>query len=354
LEFPVVKTKLALFTALVATFNATVSHAQPNPTSSDDGPYKIAQTFRLGGEGRWDYITVDPEHKLLYIPRTTHTMVVDAASGKTIADIPGQQRNHGVALVPSAGRGFISDGGDASVTIFDLKTNKALGKIKAGQDADAIMYDPVSRRILVGCGDAGILIPISPDVDPKNGKADAAISLGGKPESFAADGRGKLYVNLEDKNMVAVVDTKTMKVVNRWPTSPGGAPVGMSMDREHRRLFIGCREPQKMIVMNADDGKILADLPIGAGVDGTRFDNGYAFASCRDGTLAIAHEASTGKFEIVQNLKTRPGAKTLDVDPTTHALFLPTAELGTEMDARGRPVPKPDSFMVLVVRPSRG
>jgi hypothetical protein len=195
-----------------------------------------------------------------------------------------------------------------------------------------------------------VLIPISPDVDPKAGQADAEVTLGGKPEFLAADGQGKVFINLEDKNQVAVVDTKTMKVISRWPTAPGGAPVGMSMDARHGRLFIGCRNPQKRIVMSTDGGKVLADLPIGAGVDATRFDNGYVFASCRDGTLAVAHEASSGKFELIQTVTTRPGAKTLDVAPTTHLLYLPTAELGKEMDARSRPIPKPDSFMVLVVR----
>lgn len=348
------KATVAVFTLSLVLFAATSAPAQPTSAPSDTGPYKISQTFQVGGEGGWDYITVDPEHKLLYVPRTTHTMVIDAKTGKTVADILGQQRNHGVALVPSLGRGFISDGGDASVTIFDLKTNKVLGKVKADADADGIIYDPASRKVLVVCGDPGVVIPISPDVDPQTGKADAAVSLDGKPEFLAADGQGKVYINLEDRNQVAVVDTKTMKVINRWPTSPGGAPVGMSMDREHHRLFIGCRNPQKLIVMNAEDGKVLTDLPIGAGVDATRFDDGYAFASCRDGTLAVAHEAKSGKFEIIQTVTTRPGAKTLDVDPTTHLLYLPTAEFGKEMDARSRPIAKPDSFMVLVVKPPRG
>src|SRR5439155_54851 len=155
-----------------------------------------------------------------------------------------------------------------------------------------------------------------------------------------------------DKDQVAVVDSKDMKVVDKWPTAPGGAPVGMSMDPEHRRLFVGCRKPQKLVVMSADDGRVLADLPIGAGVDATQFDNGYVLASCRDGSLAVAREAAPGKFQIVQNLQTRPGAKTMAVDPTTHAVFLPTAEFGEQTDARSRPVAKPDTFMVVVVHPS--
>ena len=162
-----------------------------------------------------------------------------------------------------------------------------------------------------------------------------------------------MYVNLENKDHVAVVATKTMKVVAKWPTAPGGAPVGMAIDADRGHLFVGCRKPQKLLVMSTENGKILADLPIGAGVDATKFDNGYAFCSCRDGTLAVARETSPGKFEIVQTVITRPGARTMGVDPTTHMLYLPTAEMGQEMDARGRPRPKPDSFMIVVVSPSR-
>ncbi len=341
-----------LITLFFGIFVVCLILAQPPAVAPTSGPYSLAQTFHVGGDGGWDYVTVDPAHKLLFVPRTTHTMVLDETTGRLIADIPGQERNHGVALVPSVGRGFISDGKDASVTIFDLKTYKVLGKVKADVDADGIIYDPASRKVLVVCGDAGVMIPISPSVDPKMGKADAAVTLGGKPEFLAADGHGKVYVNLVDKNEVAVVDTRTMKVLNRWPTSPGGAPVGMSMDREHRRLFIGCRNPQKLIVMDADSGKILSDLPIGAGVDATRFD-GYIFASCRDGSLAVARETSPGKFELVQTLETKPGARTMDVDPTTHTLYLPTAEFESQTDSRSRPVAKPDSFMILVVRPAK-
>jgi DNA-binding beta-propeller fold protein YncE len=328
---------------------AILASAQPQPAAD---PYLVAETFHVGGGGGWDYITVDPENKRLYVPRTTHTMVLDAATGKNIADIPGQKGNHGVALVPNAGRGFITDGADGSVIVFDLKTSDVLGKVKAAEDADGVIYDPASRKILVSCGDAGVMVPISPDVNPKTGQADAAVPLGGKPEFLVADGQGKVFINLVDKDQIAVVDTKTMKVVAKWPVSPGGSPVGMSMDTEHHRLFVGCRKPQKLVVMSADDGKVLADLPIGAGVDATQFDNNYIFASCRDGTLAIAQESSPGQFQIVQNLKTRLGAKTLAIDPATHTVFLPTAEFGTQTDARSRPVAKPETFMIVVVRPA--
>jgi DNA-binding beta-propeller fold protein YncE len=344
------KTVYGMIWLSLAVLIASIAQAQPSTSpTKGTGPYRVSQTFHVGGDGGWDYLTVDSEHKLLYVPRSTHTMVLDETTGKTVADIPGQKRNHGVALVPNAGRGFITDGEDASVTVFDLKTYAVLGKVKAAEDADGLIYDPASGKVLVVCGDAGALIPISPDLDPTKGKADPALELGGKPEFLAADGQGKVYVNLVDKDQVAVVDTKTMKVLNKWPTAPGGSPVGMAMDVAKRRLFIGCRRPQKLVVMGADDGKVLADLPIGAGVDATKFD-GDVFASCGDGTLTVARETAPGKFEVVQTVQTPRGARTMGVDPTTHTLYLPTAELEPASGGQGRPRPKPGTFMVVVVK----
>jgi DNA-binding beta-propeller fold protein YncE len=312
-----------------------------------NAPYHVAGTYHVGGAGFWDYLTVDSEHQLLYVPRTTHTLVLNAETGAQVADIPGQKRNHGVALAPSAGRGFITDGEDGSVTVFDLKTYQVLGSVKAADDADGVIYDAATNKVLVVCGDAGVLVPISADADPKNGSADAAIELGGKPEFLAADGRGKVFVNLVDKDQVAVVDLKARKVDAHWSTAPGGSPVGMAIDPEHRRIFVGCRKPQKLIVMDCDSGKVLADLPIGRGVDATAFDDGYALASCGDGTLTIAGEIG-GKFAVVETVTTKPGARTEGLDPKTHTIYLPTAEFEPQTGP-GRPKAKPDSFMIVKV-----
>jgi outer membrane protein assembly factor BamB len=334
-----------------ALLTVLTSPAQPAPAeASENGSYHVSQIFHIGGEGAWDYLTVDSEHHLLYVTRTTHTMVIDAQTGKTVADIPGQKRNHGVALVPAVGRGFITDGSDGSVTVFDLKTYAVLGKVQTADDSDGIIYDPASGKVLVVCGDPGLLIPISPDVDLATGKADAPVDLGGKPEFLAADGTGKAYINLVNKDEVAVVDTKTMRVVDKWPTTPGGAPTAMSMDTTRRLLFIGCRRPQKLVVMDADDGKILANFPIGAGVDATKFD-GNDFASCGDGTLTVVGETSPEKFEVVQTVQTLKGARTMGVDPSTHTLYLPTADLEPQQ-GHGRPRPKPGTFKIVVVSPS--
>ena len=309
------------------------------------GNWAVEQTFHVGGEGGWDYITFEPTNHRLYVPRSTHTMVIDAESGKTLADIPGQKHNHGVAVAPELGRGFISDGA-GSIVIFDLKTNAVLGTVAAKDDADGIIYDKSTGLVLVACGDAGVLVTLKADADPKTAKVDA-IELGGKPEFLAADGAGKVYVNLEDKDQVAAVDLKQGKVLAHWPVAPGGSPVGLSIDSQKHRLFVGCRKPQTLIVMSTDNGKVLANLPIGAGVDATRWDGHQAFASCRDGKLNVAEEKS-GKFEIVQTVSTAPGARTMDIDAAGHRAYLPTAEL-EEAKAGERPKAKPGTFMILVV-----
>ncbi|MDQ2900531.1 MAG: YncE family protein [Acidobacteriota bacterium] len=310
--------------------------------------WEVSKTFHVGGQGGWDYLTVDPQTHRLYVPRGKHTLVIDSESGKTLGDIPGQKIAHGVAIVPEAGRGFISDGGgDGGVVIFDLKTHAILGTLAAQPDADGIIFDHASGRVLVVSGDKGVLMSFKPDIDPKSGKIDAPIDLGGAPEFLASDGAGKIYINLMDKNEVAVVDIKARKVIVRWPVAPGGAPVGMSIDTKKGQLFIGCRKPQKLIVMSTRDGKVLADLPIGDHVDATKFDDGQVFASCGDGTLAVAREISPGKFEIVQTVKTPQGARTMGFDPTSKTIYLPTAEYAPR--ASGRPAMKPGTFMIVVV-----
>jgi DNA-binding beta-propeller fold protein YncE len=311
--------------------------------------WEVAKTFQIGGQGAWDYLTVDQQTHRLYVPRTTHTIVIDAESGKTIADIPGQKNAHGVALAPAAGRGFISDGGgDGAILIFDLKTHAVLGSLAAMPDADGIIFDPTSGHVLVVSGRGKTLMSFKPDIDPKNGKIDEPIALRGEPEFLAADEAGKVYINLMDTNEVAVVDFKARKVVANWPVAPGGAPVGMSIDTKKGYLFIGCRKPQKLIVMSTHDGKVVADLPIGAGVDATKNYNGKAFASCGDGTLTVASETSPGKFAIAQTVKTRSGARTMGLDPTTQRIYLPTAEF-EEPRPGARPAMKPDTFMIIVV-----
>ncbi len=310
--------------------------------------WQVTKTFHVGGEGGWDYVTVDAAHHRFFVTRSTHTQAIDEETGKVLAEIPGQVRSHGVALAPKLGRGFITDGGGSgAILIFDMKTYQVLGKLATMPDSDGIIYDAATDEVLAVSGDGGALMTFKPDIDPKNGKIDPPIDLGGKPEFLAADGSGKAYINLEDKDLVAEVDLRTRKVLARWPVAPGGHPVGLAIDAKAHRLFIGCRNPQKLIVMSTEDGKVEADLPIGAGVDATAALGSQAFASCRDGSLTVVGEKA-GRFSVDQSLKTAEGARTMGLDAMRGEIFLPTAQM--EAAAAGqRPQMKPGSFEIVVV-----
>ncbi len=327
-----------------ALFLCTAFQIQASAQSS----WAVKNTLHIGGEGGWDYVTVDAKTHRLFITRTTHTQVIDADSGKVLGDIPGQKTAHGVAIVPRLNRGFITDGGGTgAILVFDLTTYTVLGRIPTVPDSDGIIYDAAMDRVLAVSGDGGVLMTFKPDIDPANGKIDPPIALDGAPEFLAADGSGKVYVNLADKDLVAVVDLKTRSVVARWPVAPGGRPVGMSFDPASHHLFIGCRNPQKLVVMNSESGQVEASFPIGAGVDATAFDHGQALASCRDGSL-FAFLQKAGKLDLEQTITTPEGARTMGVDPATHRIYLPTAELVPAVQG-SRPKAKPGTFMIVVV-----
>ena len=323
---------------LVATLNFVSLNAQS---------WHVVNTFHPGGEGGWDYVTIDAVNHRLFVTRATHTQAIDTRNGKLLADITGQVRSHGVALVPKLNRGFITDGGGSgAIFVFDLNTYKVLGRIQTIPDSDGIIYDSSTDLVLAVSGDGNSLMTFHPDIDPNNGKV-TTIALGGAPEFLTADGSGKAYINLEDKDLVAVVDLHSNKVLYRWPVAPGGHPVGMAIDPTSHHIFIGCRNPQKMIVMNTENGKIEAALPIGIGDDAAGFINGLALASCGDGTLTVVGKKAGG-YEVEQTVQTAAGARTMGIDPSTQQIFLPTAEM---LPASGghRPQPKPGSFEVLVV-----
>lgn len=333
-----------LKTALLSLAALSLAASMPALAQSQ---WDVTRTIHIGGEGGWDYVTADPATHRLFVTRSTHTQVIDAGSGKVLGDIPGQKRSHGTAIVPAVNRGFITDGGgDGAILVFDLKTYAVLGAIPTMPDSDGIIYDAGTNTVLAVSGDKGKLMFFKPDIDPKSGKVDA-IDLGGSPEFLAADGHGKVYVNLEDKDSVAEVDLNARKVLARWPVAPGGHPVGLALDNSSHRLFIGCRNPQKLVIMSAQDGKVLGSLPIGAGVDATGFDRGQAFASCRDGSLTVAGEKG-GAWTVEQNVKTPQGARTLGIDTSAHKIYLPTAEFEPTA-ANARPKMKPDTFMLVEV-----
>ena len=330
-----------LFTSLF--FNGQSVFAESRPAT-----YRFGPTWQVGDDGGWDHLTVDAQHRLLYVTRTTHTLVLDATTGTKVADIPGQQRSHDVVIVPELKRGFISDSQANGVFVFNSETHTLLGRV-AVEGADPLLYDPFSGKIFVSCGETGALAAFAADVDPTENMTADRLPLGGKTKYLATDGQGRVYVNVTDKNEVAVVDAKTMHVIDRWPTAPGGVPAAMAIETKKRRLFVGCRNPQKLIVMHADDGKVLADLPLDAGVDGMAFDNGYVLASCR-GSVTVFYEKADLQYKKVQTIKTDPSSRTMGVDTVFHEVFLPAAEFDASAPANGKALPKPGSFKMQVLR----
>jgi DNA-binding beta-propeller fold protein YncE len=305
----------------------------------------------LGREGGWDLLTVDPEARRLYIPRSSHILVVDADSCQIVGDILDTPGVHGVAVAHDLGRGFSSNGADSSATIFDLKDLKALAKVRTGSKPDAIVYDPASRRVFtMNAGSRNATA-----IDAALGKVAGTVALGGRPELAAVDGKGRLYVNLEDSSAVVVVDTRALKVLSRWSLAPGLGPTGLALDREHQLLFAACSN-QLMVVLSAVDGKVVTTLPIGNGVDGAAFDpeKGLAFSSNGEGNLTVVKEEAPDRLQVLETATTQAGARTLALDEKTHHLFLVTAEFGpapepTAEHPRPRRPVVPGSFVLLVM-----
>jgi len=311
----------------------------------------VIQTYKLGGDGGWDYLNLDGSSRRLFISRATHVIVIDADSGKPVGDIPDTTGVHGIAFAPELGRGFTSNGREGTVTIFDLKTLKPITKVTAGENPDAILYDPATKRVFTFNGRS----QDSTAIDPAKGTVVGTIKLEGKPEFAVGDGKGELFVNIEDKSQLVAIDPNKLEVKSRWPLAPCQEPSGLAMDRKNRRLFSGC-DNKLMAVVDADSGKVITTLPIGEGVDATAFDEetGLAFASCGEGVLTVVHEESPNKFSVVENVKTQEGARTLALDPKTHNVFVVTAKFGpppapTPEQPHPRHTILPDSFVVLVV-----
>jgi DNA-binding beta-propeller fold protein YncE len=319
---------------------------------AQDPGLHVVNTYKIGGEGWWDYLTIDPASRHLFLSRGTHVMVIDADSGKMLGDIPDTQGVHGIALDADNGRGFTSNGREGTVTIFDLNTFKPLDKVKdVGENPDAILFDSATKRVFTMNGRSQDTTAI----DAASGKIVGKIPLGGKPEFGVSTGAGEVFVNIEDKSELVVFDPKDLKVKSRWPLAPCQEPSGLAMDMKNRRLFVGC-DNKMMAVVDADSGKVISTMPIGEGVDANRFDpdTQLAFASCGDGSLTVVHEDSPNKFSVVQSVATARGARTMTLDPKTHQIYLVTAKFGpppaaTASNPHPRPAMLPDSFMVLVV-----
>jgi len=309
--------------------------------------YRITHTYSLGGDGSWDYIVPDPPRHRLFIARQTRVMVVDANNGQLLGEVTGIQGAHGTAIAASSGHGFATSGRDRTVVMFDLETYKALSRIPAAEDADAIIYDVVSDRVFTFNGDAHS----STVIDARAGTLVTNIPLGGKPEYGASAGDGKVYANLTDTSEVVEIDARNATVLRRWSTAPCRQPVAMAIDTAAHRLFSGCRSGL-LAVSDYQAGKVVATAQIGAGVDGCGFDPATkdVFASNADGTLTVIHQHSPDEYQVVQNLETPTFARNLGLDPTTHRVFLAAAKFGpAPSDGRGRGPMEPGSFSVLVI-----
>jgi DNA-binding beta-propeller fold protein YncE len=314
--------------------------------------YSITHHYVVGGGGGWDYVVPDTTRHRLFIGRSDRVMVVDELTGNLLGEVKGIHGAHGTAIDERSGHGFATSGDDSSIVMFDLRTFKHLGVAHAAEDADAIIFDPASKRVFSFNGDAHSATV----VNPATGRFVKNIDLGGKPEYGVAAGDGFVYVNLTDKSEVVEIDGRAMTVLRRWSVAPCGQPVAMAIDRAHRRLFSGCRSGV-MAVSDIAAGRIVATVAIGQGTDGASFDpaTGNAFASNADGTLTIIHQDTPDTYHVLQTVQTMPGSRNMGFDPVTHRAYVVGARMGpapaeaTKDNPRKRPQVLPGTFEVMVV-----
>jgi len=306
--------------------------------------YHVIGDIQIGGEGGWDYLTVDSAARRLYVSHATHVAVVDLDSNKVVGDIPDTPGVHGIAIAAELNKGFVSNGRGNNVTIFDLKTLKTTGTVATGENPDSIRYDASSGRVFAFNGRSKSATAI----DAKTGSVAGTIPLPGKPEFSVADGKGHVYVNIEDTNEVVEIDAAKATMTKKYSLSPCDGPSGLAIDTKSRRLMSVCSN-RVMAISDPDAGKVVATPAIGAGSDGAAFDpgTGYAFSSNGDGTLTIVQQAG-GKWEVLENIATERGARTIAVDEKTHKVYLPTAKTAPSQSG-GRATFLPNTFKVLVV-----
>lgn len=316
-----------------------------------DRSWQEAARHHLGGAGGWDLLTVDAASREVFITRGDHLMIANVDTGKIVGDVPGLKRSHGVVIVPELQRGFVSSGGDNRVVAFDLRSFKPLADIPAGKNPDAMVFDSGSRHLFAFNGQSNDATVI----DPAASKVVATVALPGKPELAVSDGHGKVFVNLEDKNLIATIDTKKNTVVGTWMLGTCEEPTGLAFDVRHARLFPVCANRQ-LAVLDARTGKVVASVAIGEGPDGAVFDpeSGNVFSSNSDGTLTVVHEDDPDHFHVLATVPTPARARTIALDEKTHDVVLPFAEFDvapapTAEAPHPRPPMKPDSFGFLIV-----
>jgi DNA-binding beta-propeller fold protein YncE len=336
------KNLLSIICIVVLFSSGNLLHAQSG--------YKVVNQIHLEGDGGWDYLSVDEAAGRLYVSHSSMALVVDLKTGKQIGKIADTNGIHGIALAPSLNKGFTSNGRDNSVTVFDLKTLEVTGKIQvSGKNPDAILYDAFSGKLFTfngGSSNASV-------IDPAQNKEISTIQLDGKPEFPQTDGKGKIYVNIEDKSEISVINPKTLKVEKSWSIAPGEEPSGLALDNETHRLFSVCGN-KLMVISDAEAGKVLTTLPIGDGCDGVAFDPATkrAFSSNgADGTITVVQEENKDSFKVIGTITSQKGARTITIDKTTHHLYLSAAEFGEPKAGERRPPMKPGTFVVLEVAP---
>jgi len=328
---------------------ALLAGAVPAGAGHVDAPsYRVAERFPIGGDGKWDYPSVDSTTQRLYLSRGTHVVVVDTQTGHIAGDILDTPGVHGIALAPELGRGYISMGKSDRVKVFDLKTLDVIATVEVGAKPDAILYEPQTRQVLVFNGHSSNASVI----DAAANKVVATIALGGAPEFARADGGGNVYINIESTNELAALDAKRRKVTARWPLPGCEGPTGLALDSVHHRSFSACAN-SKMSILDLNTGRSVATIPIGAGVDGAEFDadSQNAFSANGEGTLTVVHEEDPEHFMVAQTLSTARGARTIALDASRHRLYLPAARFETAATEAGEPKGPvaPGSFFVLVV-----
>jgi DNA-binding beta-propeller fold protein YncE len=293
--------------------------------SAADSSYSVIKKIPIPGQGSWDYLAVNESGRRLYVSHGTQVEVLDVDSGAIVGKIENTQGVHGIAIAPDVNRGFVSEGQSNTVRVFDLTTLKTVTEVPTGKKPDAIIYDWATNRVFAFNGGSNSATVIQAD----DWKVVGTIDLGGSPEFAASDGKGYVYNNLEDQSAVLKINSKTLKIEQRWPTAPCASPSSMAIDRANHRLFIGCRS-KLMAVMNADTGQVVTTLPIGDHVDATAFDaeTRLIFNSNGEGTVTVIRQEGPDKYSLAETVKTLPRAKTSVLDPKTHQLFLSTAESG--------------------------
>jgi hypothetical protein len=337
---------LLLAVAALGCTAAMVARAEMPATAP--ATYHVLRTMHIGGVGRWDYGIFDAANHRIFVTRQSHVQVIDPDTGEVLGDIPNCDGCHGVALDADAGRGFVSCGTANAVTIFDLKTLATIGQVPAGTKPDCIIYDKATKQVMAFNGKSHDVTFIDPNIKPGDAPTVPALSLPGKPEFAAADGTGRVFVNIEDKSEIAVIDANAHKVTDVWKIDGAQSPSGLAIDVADHRLFSGC--DSAMAIIDIDSSKTVATVPIGDGVDACGYDpgTGEAFASCGDGTLSVVTPSTDGKFNAV-SIPTRKGARTMALDATTGTLYLPTAEFVGDGSDQRHPQIKPDSFELVVV-----